>query len=115
MKVCYPKFKLGEEVVRLAYVPPTYGKFMSNEVLHACMCMLLYYYNILLYTITCIGCVHDTRKLLFSEPKCDMTETRSKYEGKTPDPLNSQFPNKRGREKTTNTRRQKTTAIFRPG
>ena len=35
MKVSYPKFKLGEEVVREVAVPPTYGEFMDNYI--ACM------------------------------------------------------------------------------
>ena len=30
-KVTYPKFKLGEEVVREVAVPPTYGEFSEES------------------------------------------------------------------------------------
>ena len=34
IKVTYPKFKLGEEVVREVAVPPTYSKNTKKEFLH---------------------------------------------------------------------------------
>ena len=64
------------------------------------------------------GYVDDIRKLLFSVSKCEMTETRKKYEGKAPDPLNSQYPNRRAREEAIehqDERRQKTSVLFPPG
>ena len=65
-----------------------------------------------------LGYVDDIRKLLFSVSKCDMAETRKKYEGKAPDPLNSQYPGRRAREEAIqhqDERRQKTPVLFPPG
>ena len=48
----------------------------------------------------------------------EMTETRKTYEGKAPDPLNSQYPNRRAREEAIehqDERRQKTSVLFPPG
>ena len=48
----------------------------------------------------------------------EMTETRKTYEDKAPDPLNSQYPNRRAREEAIehqDKRRQKTSVLFPPG
>lgn len=36
LKVTFPKFKLGEEVVREIAVLPTYGKWLLNNVFFSC-------------------------------------------------------------------------------
>lgn len=56
MKVSYPKFKLGEEVVREVAVPPTYGEFMDNYI--ACM-HVRYLYNVCICTVTCTVYIQD--------------------------------------------------------
>lgn len=61
IQVTYPKFKLGEEVVRDIRVPPTYSY------------------------------VDDLKELLFSMPKAAMAQVTAKYKAKTPQPLNTQF------------------------
>lgn len=40
MKVTYPKFKLGDEVVREVAVPPTYGEYVKYLCLEQCLCIL---------------------------------------------------------------------------
>jgi len=41
MKVTYPKFKLGDEVVREVAVPPTYGEYdVKYFFLEQCLCIL---------------------------------------------------------------------------
>ncbi|XP_068701666.1 uncharacterized protein [Montipora foliosa] len=60
-RVTYPKFKLGEEVVREVVRPPTYGY------------------------------VEDMKKLLFTLTKPEMTEVYNRYAAKVPEPLSAQF------------------------
>ncbi|KAL9970830.1 hypothetical protein ACROYT_G023277 [Oculina patagonica] len=68
IRVTYPKFKLGEEVVREVASPPTYGY------------------------------VDKLKHLLFTLPKCEMEKVLQKYSAKTPEPLNRQFPDRLSKE-----------------
>lgn len=66
--VIYPKFKMGEEVVREVAEPPTYGY------------------------------VEDIKRLLFSMTKQERDNIRAKYKAKIPDPLNHQFPERASKD-----------------
>eukprot|EP00795_Rhopilema_esculentum_P001974 gene1974-biopygen11089 len=63
--VVYPKFKLGEEVVREVAIPPTYAY------------------------------VDNIRNVLFSTPLEELGSVLDKYTRKVPEPLTAQFPNRR--------------------
>ncbi|CAH1242316.1 Hypp6572 [Branchiostoma lanceolatum] len=66
-KVTYPKFKLGEEVVKREPSPPTYNY------------------------------VSEIKKVMLNTTKDELKETREKYGKLVPPPLSSQFPDKRTR------------------
>lgn len=67
LRVCYPKYKLGEEVVRDVKIPQTYGY------------------------------VDEMKKLLFSLSRAVMKEKFTEYSSKAPTSLASQFPDRVGR------------------
>ncbi|XP_068750851.1 uncharacterized protein [Montipora capricornis] len=86
-KVSYPKFKLGEEVVREVAVQPTYG--YVDEIL----------------------------KLLFSLPLKDLSDMMKKYEVKILAPMNRQFPERTNKEeaiKAKQSRKRIWTELFPP-
>ncbi|KAK3743480.1 hypothetical protein QZH41_013093, partial [Actinostola sp. cb2023] len=68
IRVTYPKFKFGEEVVREVSIPPTYGY------------------------------VDTLKALLFTLPKSEMLKVLDRHSAKIPAPLNRQFPERRSKE-----------------
>ncbi|XP_066270376.1 uncharacterized protein [Branchiostoma lanceolatum] len=86
-RVTYPKYKLGEEVVKRQAVPPTY-KY-----------------------------VRDIRDVMCNTSQEQLKETRDKYKKKVPKPLCSQFPDRRSRQEAIvryEERRQTTTQLYPP-
>ncbi|XP_065054110.1 uncharacterized protein LOC135682938 [Rhopilema esculentum] len=88
--ITYPKFKLGDEVVRAIAVPPTYGY------------------------------VEEMRGILFSLSKEDieaMATRMAEYTAKVPEPLNRKFTEKNSREEAIakwNARKVMQTDLFPP-
>ncbi|KAK3714764.1 hypothetical protein QZH41_010463 [Actinostola sp. cb2023] len=68
INVTYPKYKMGEEVVRDIAVKPTYGY------------------------------VENMKKLLFSLTRDTLNKIMSEYKTKVPGPLNSKFPQRRSKD-----------------
>lgn len=76
-KVSYPKFKLGEEVVRDVPCPPTYE--YADEL----------------------------KNLMFNLPKNTLKETFDRYSAKAPDSLTSQFPNRASKDEAVTSHRER--------
>ncbi|XP_028516206.1 uncharacterized protein LOC110243638 [Exaiptasia diaphana] len=77
VKINYPKYKLGEEVVHDVKVPPTYGY------------------------------VTEMKKLLLSVPKNALDKTYSKYASKAPEPLTAQFTERSSKEQAVEAYRKR--------
>lgn len=92
-KMSYPKYKLGEEAVRNVKVQPTYSKCKSWKVLKFLIHVITDQYE---YVFT--EYFEDLTALLMTTTKGDLSKVRQDISKKIPEPLTSQFTERRSRE-----------------
>ena len=111
--VTYPKFKLGDEVVWEVAVPPAYGEFklvITTEELErklpftVCCTLIALNYS---YYFTVQGYVGNIKEILFSKPDKELIAIKEKYAKKVPQPLNSQFPDRKLKDEAIKQQRKR--------
>ena len=116
MHVTYPKFKLGEEVAREVAVPPTYGEFklvITIEDLKA-SCLLTLCCTVIVPNNSSYFSVQDyvgnIKEILFSKSKKELIAINKyyKYAKKVPQPLNSQFQDRKSKDEAIKEKKKKT-------
>lgn len=111
MHVTYPKFKLGDEVVREVAVPPTYDEFklVTEELegkLPFTVCCTLIVKNYSCY-FTVQGYVRNIKEIVFSKSKKELIAIKEKYAKKVPRPLNSQFSDRKLKDEAIKQQRKR--------
>ena len=114
MHVTYPKFELGEEVVREVAVPPTYGEFKlvitiedlgESKPFDSMLHCKIVPNNSSYFSVQ--GYVGNIKEIVFSKSKKELIAINKKYAKKVPQPLNSLFPDRKSKDDATKNQRKR--------
>ncbi len=107
IKVSYPKYRLGEEIVRQIPVVPTYGEYAKLFVQKAKSFIFFILYGI--YHIYFKGYVQGIMNLLLSATAEELSAVSEEHEKKHPGSLVEQFQNRKRKSEAVQKNKERNT------